>query len=445
MRRRIGVSLQRTQTAFVCLEKDGGPVVFSRAADRQKSQPVADLLRAVLQDIPIEFKNAEISIAVGAGDLACCDCFAVPFDSEGAIENVIGSLAESRCAGESAEELAIDFACHRAGVGLGVTIVAISHQQLQALREVVTQELPHATLISLTSVPIAVMSGLKDQKSSLAYSACGEAFFSHSENGTPRWRSFPLDGSADEKKEKLRHILTASGIELDAAVIACDEEPIRFLNQDVQCSLVAALAAANLTSGSSLNLLRGANDAPKSLVSQIRKTLMVAGLAAAILLVVLGLSFEKDRLAYNQKIKSLAVTEKKLWGEVFPGKPVRDDQLSREMERSIKFAFESQKAGEFPSALSFWSEIGAAMPPADQTGMQLDSVQLGTDGGRISGKVARGTTDALSNAALLEHSLNNASALTARAEFETRESDIVVRLRLEYQDAPSPNSKRAKK
>jgi hypothetical protein len=87
---------------------------------------------------------------------------------------------------------------------------------------------------------------------------------------------------------------------------------------------------------------------------------------------------------------------------------------------------------DFPSALAFWGEIGKRMPDPEAIGMTLESLDLAPDGGRISARVPAIQGDPLKNASQLEGQLNQSRKMAARGDYEVREGQVQVRLRLDF-------------
>ena len=215
--------------------------------------------------------------------------------------------------------------------------------------------------------------------------------------------------------------------------------------KQVPVSLAAAVAAALAEPDETANLLRGAKDAQRGAVSRLRGPLTKLGAAAALLLVITGFRFERHLGQCEADLEACGKTERQLWERTLPGEPYKAGELAGKLVKTLSQKEKSAAANRFPSALSFWSEVACAMPNPDQVGLSLESLHLAPDGGRMLGRVSRGSTDPLSNAALLESALSKSDRLAARGEFETRDSEIVVRLRLDYRPpatAPSEGAQR---
>ena len=72
------------------------------------------------------------------------------------------------------------------------------------------------------------------------------------------------------------------------------------------------------------------------------------------------------------------------------------------------------------------------MPEPEALGLTLESLDLAPDGGRISARLPAVKEDPLKNASQLESRLNQSSRMTARGDYEVRDGQVQVRLRMDY-------------
>jgi hypothetical protein len=431
VKRHVGVSIGRNAVAIAGVSAGRRACIeFSAVAPRVAESTPALSLAAALEKLPAEWRTADVFIAISNGDLACADCFEVPFSSESQIEAVTGSLAESRCAGFSAEDLATDL--QRVIVtknGAVVQIVAIPHTSLNALQACVKKSLPGARLKCVTAIP-AALSAVLPREGCHGYAAAGEGFVISAENTIPVWRSFPVNAASADQTLAAR----ASAQSAEATLYS-SEVPLRGM-AEVPVALAAAAAVTLSEPGKIANVLRGAKDAPRSSVARLRGPLTFAGAAAAILLLAAGLYFDKQTHEFESSAQAVENAERKLWESALPHETYKPLGLTARLKKILAQQNKVAEANKYPSAFGFWSEMASVLPNADQIGMSMESLQLGPDGGRLMGKVNKGTSDPLSNASLLESALNNSESLAARGEFETHETEIVVRMRLDYRQPP---------
>lgn len=420
MRRHIGISISRRNLALVGLTFRGRTPLLSYSAQwpRPPRTPADELLGSILKDVPLEWKDAHVRIALSNADLACGDCFIVPFRSEREVEDIAVSLAESRCAGSTSEELAIDVRLISTSAEGGIIdLTALPQANLTRLRAQLQARLPHSKLDLVSSAPSLLSRAMrkKEQVSKFVFDDAGEAVeLQFKQDQIVTWRAFPVDGVASDS--------AAGTVELRE-------------NLTVPITFAVAAAAAIAESSQVANLLRAAPDAPKNGFTLLRKPLLLSASAAAVAILLGG--FYLDRLTQNLR-SEIAATEKQesaLWREALPAESYRPGLLASRMKQVLAQRNKTAEINRFPSALTFWSEVAAVFPNPEPLGLSLESLQLGPDGGRLNGRVKRGATDPLVNAAGLESALNQSTSLAARGEFETKDSDIVVRMRLDYRNS----------
>ena len=427
MRRHIGISISRRNLAVAGLHVQGRAVQLAFSAEWARAGKVstAELLRTALAEIPALWHDARVCIALSYFDLACGDCFEVPHRSEREIVDIAGSLAESRCAGYSSEDLAIDVrVLGKSGKGSVIDLVAAPQATLEEFRVVVRTQWPKAKLELISSSPSLLAGALAAPSASsrMAFTSAGEGAEFCFEQGHPTaWRWFPLDR---EPAEPAGAIALHGGLEIPPA-------------------FAVAAAAALAVTAKSTNLLRAAPDAPRNAVALLRGPLLLSGTAAALVIFIAGLYFDKVSKNVRSELKTCEDRQRVLWHDVLPEETYRPNMLAVRMKQVLDQRNKTADANRFPSALAFWSEVASVFPNPEPLGLSLESLQLGPDGGRMNGRVKRGESDPLANAAGLEAALNQSPGLAARGEFETKETDIIVRMRLDYHAAAAAAQREA--
>lgn len=435
MKRRVGISIGRRAVAVAGVLAGRSAVIdFSGVSERNRESTLVEALQAALEKLPPAWRNSDIFLAISSGDLACADCFEVPFSSEGQIEAISGSLAESRCAGFSAEELATDLQrIDGTKTGSIVQVVALAHRTLSAILACVKTALPAARLRTVTAIPMALSHAIHRQGVH-GLIVAGEGILLANDGHAQAWRSFPVGSGRPEQA------LSTRAASVGAGDITIHTREISLCDIDtVPIDLAAAVAVALVEPGKNANLLRSAMDAPRSALARLRGLLTLAGAAAALLFVAAGLYFDKQARQLETGATAIEKTERTLWEGALPTEAYKPAALTSRLKKILAQRNRVAEANKYPSALAFWGEMASVLPNADQVGLSMESLQLGPDGGRLTGKVNKGTADPLSNASLLESALNNSESLAARGEFETRETEIVVRMRLDYRQ-PSPQT-----
>lgn len=385
--------------------------------------PADQMLGSVLKAMPVEWKDAHVRFALSNADLACGDCFLVPYRSEREVEAIAGSLAESRCAGSTSEDLAIDVRLiSTTAEGSVVDLASMPLADLAKLRAQLKEHLPESKLDLISSAPSLLAHSLreKSQAANLVFADAGEAAeLQFHQERIVSWRWFPIDrGSTstepDTSTVELRESLTVSAL------------------------LAVAAAAAMAETGQSANLLRSAPDAPKNALSLLRTPLLLSATAAVAAILVSGIYLDKLTQNLRSEITATEKQENVLWREALPAETYRAGTLASRMKQVLAQRNKTADVNRFPSALTLWSEVAAVFPNPEPLGLSVESLQLGPDGGRMNGRVKRGVGDPLAFAAGLESALNQSLSLAARGEFETKESEVVVRMRLDYRTPAVP-------
>ena len=446
--RRIGISVLRREAALIGHERGKGAISFSLRQARPTGQSAAQCIEGLLLQLPPDWQKCDLSIALSCGDLSCADCFEVPYRSAGSVATIAGSLAESRCAGENAEDMAIDLAINATTKESStIEIVAIAHSMLDEIRATVSRCVPKCRLQIVSSIPSLLARAIEtDGIHGFCFDAAAEGVLISTTNGKATgWRGFPLDSSARNAEEVLKSAVAASFKDQAAsATVLTGSSAFRVAGCDVEIALLPACAAALAQPGDCANLLHGALDAPRQLGARLRNPLLWAGAAAAILLFALGAYFEQQRNQVESDLAILKQSERKLYEKLLSGEKYTEDQLLTRMRRVLQQHTKEADANRVPSALAFWGELAGALPNPDQIGMSVESLQLSAESGRITGRVNKGPSDPLSNAALLESSVNASPALAARGEFENKEGEVVVRLNLNYRPSAQSDGGRKK-
>lgn len=416
---RAGISIGRKELALAVLKRTGqsSVLVFQHRVLRKDKRCIgelADLLKAIPSDMAV----SELAVALSPAELACADCFGVSYRTEGQLDAVKASLAESRSCGETAEELCADlFQISASKTESIVELAAIQRGVLQAIRAAL-KEAASIPLVLVTTLPSALAHGLKlpDGEHTLAF--LGETAVLHIRGGLPcGWQVFPAKTSGSDSGSAQN---SGNAVELKGGL-------------RVVLSLASAAAAASVDPGQMVNLLRDVEDAPKSLSAKLRRPLLQALGAAALLCFAAGLYFNKRAAICADGLERCAELERKLAESYLPGRNSGNASIKERVTQTRASYTRNRELNRAPSALSFWSEIGARIPSADKIGLSLESLQLSSDTGRLVARVDTTPADPLANASLLERALNSSEELAARGEFESKNNEVIVRLRLDYQ------------
>jgi hypothetical protein len=438
---RAGIAIGRKELSLAVMGRKGGApaVVFARRIARSAGGAWAESGAAeaagLLRDLPAHVTPTEIAVAFSPGELACADCFFTPYRAAPQLEAVIGSLAEERACGESADELALDFqqvAVTKAGSL--IELVAVRQDVLKALCAELGR-VSAAPVVLVTAIPVALAHAcaLTDGPHVFELESAGESILLHMAKGQPQdWRCLPIDTPGrDATPPVLTHAGQAALALLDGGIA-------------VELALLPAAAAAALDPRRALNLLRGAAGAPKSVAARLRRPLLQAAGAAALLFLAGGVCFSRKADALAQTLARCEQLEQRLGETCLPGgRRAGTQPLISRMKRALVEHNRTRDINPAFSALSFWSEIATHMPVPDRIGLALESLQLGPDSGRLVAKVDTTPNDPLANAALLERTLNSSPALTARGEYEAKSTEVVVRMRLDYKPPATPVAERA--
>lgn len=432
---RIRLSIWVARREIVAAGMNGGaPCVVLRSV-RAAGTSVSDALQSMLTALTTEWQTADVRLVLSAGDVACADCFDVPFKSEREIEDTAASLAEGRCAGESAEELAIAIRqAIRRKDGSCVHVLALKQTQLKEFREVFAKGLPRAKLTVITSaLPLLGSMLSQDGVHVLDARAGGEVLsVLVKDRAAQQWGSQP-SREAPDAAQIAKRFGDVGTLETFAAEVSLKE------GGKAPADLAVAYAALLCEPGDVLNALTIAPDAKTASSGRLRWAWMRTAIAAMLLFGAAGFYFDTVAAHSAQALSEVEKKERELWTQRFPGKEYLPGGLHASMNKLLADHNKGQGANQFPSALGFWGEVASHMPNVEQVGLSIESMQLSHDGGRLVGRVDKANDDVLKNASILEAHLNQSKKIQTRGEYETRQNDIVVRLRMDYQ----PNAPRA--
>ncbi len=238
-----------------------------------------------------------------------------------------------------------------------------------------------------------------------AFSVAGERFevWRDEAGSILRCRSYPVDGPDDPGS------LTWEGKSI----------PLRY---------APALAAAVCDPDRVPNratLLPGSKGA---LLARLREPILNVAAAAALILGALGVWLHREKSREEADLATTKRATMELWSRVLPSEAPKESGLLRALHARL-----GDGGGEAgPSMLAFWTEIGKHMPDPEPLGLCLESLDLSPEGGRLSARLPAGKDDPLKNAAALEGHLNQSEKLRSRGDYEVRDGQVQVRLRMEF-------------
>jgi len=403
---RSGIAIGRRAGRAVCLTIQGGKasLVLDRQIDRPIGMPVAETLRALLEELPGVAQGSPVGIVLASGDLACDDVWQAPQGMKARdIAAVAPVLLEARAAGETLEGLSVDIRLSREQL----EVAALDNKTLREIQEAVRSKA--LTLELVTSIPAAIAE-VFPRESRIALLWAGQRVEVDRREGPLRWRAVPMDRVRGEEGSPT---LSHQGLGLRPGQVA---------------AVAAALAHPDLVP----NVLRGAPEAPRTFEEKFRRPLRMLGFAAALLLVAAGLSFRVQEQCFRAELAAARNREAELWKFHFSDRTYVKGDLLRVAKEKLQGSGLAPGDGTIPSALCFWMELGRYLPDVESLGMTLETLDLSPEGGRLSATVAAVPTDTLRNAALLEAKLNDSQKIAVRGDFETRGSDVQVRLKMDY-------------
>jgi hypothetical protein len=416
----IGLSVGRYESIVAVVDGAGenARIAFCRAIRRQTQQTIPAAITELLKSIPAEFRSCTISMALSPALIACSDRFESALRSQRQIDEIKGSLAEARCAGEVAEDLAVDaLQCIRTDAGSVIEIIAVSLSLLKDVRNAIFTALPNAHLVLVTSMPAAISQAvrLKEGQSEETVSLAGEqVVLSRMSDGVQQWRSFPIQLTDQVLGSKF----TFTGIGAIESYVA------------------PAVAAALCDVEQTANALRDADGIGITTSQRLRGQAVRLFGAAAVLLFAIGLMFHRQAQELQQEITDARDAERKAWTQYLPKERFQPGKLNQRLKERLAEDSKARDANSTPSALSLWAEMAAVLPNADSMGMTLDTLQLGQEEARMQARVNAPANDPLQHATQLEQALNRSEQLAARGEFENKGSEVLVRMRVDYKPTP---------
>jgi len=401
----IGVALGRrkAQLAVVGGDSCARTLLVERELTRPPDASPSRTLKDLLAELPERFRNQTLALALSSGDLACDDLWEAP---EGLRARDVAAVApvllEARSTGETLEQLAVDVRL----AGGTLAAVALGTQELQdLLRE---SKARGVRLRLVTSIP-AALADVFGRKENVAISWAGQRVDVERRDGKILWRSVPQDGTEEPPATPL----ALGGLTLTPGQ-------------------AAAVAVALADSEVLPDALRGAPGAPRSFGTRFRGPLRALAVAAALFLAALGLSFRAQERRFQAELAAGEQEERSLWKRHFSDRtPVRGDLLRAAKDR-LRDSGQAGGDATVPSAFLFFMDLGRHLPDADALWLTLDTLDVSPEGGRMSASVSSVPGDVLRNAALLEAKVNESSRMTARGDFEARERDVQVRLKMDY-------------
>lgn len=293
--------------------------------------------------------------------------------------------------------------------GSQVHAVAMRTRAVEELRAVVIGR--GLSLKLVTAAPIAMGYAFKDGP--LDITAAGERCQLERIGDSLTWRSFPVDVVEDQV---LKGTLSLNG------------DPI-------PAGQAAAIAVILADPDEVPNLLYGLPGAPRSFGARCRNAFLALGVTAVLLLGALAFQFDRESWINASDLNQIHQAESRLWAKYLPGRAPREGELLRTMKRHlVETGGRSTDAGS-SSVLTLWSEIAARLPDVNETGMTLDALDLSPDEARLALRVAAPADDPMRNAALIEERLNRSDKIRARGDYEAKEREVAVRLRVDYKAA----------
>jgi hypothetical protein len=385
---RVGLAIGRRSSMIVAVQD--GRIVYEREGEKP-----GDLLSG----LPASLKVRPITVGLHSGLAASDDAWPAPSGFKTReLSEVVPVLLEARAAGETLEGLSVDARLEAGSVmSLGVPTEALR----ALLAEARACGLRIGSVTSLAAALAQVYSGQGGL--SLVWAGMRIEVASRAS-----WESSPLDRPMTPEEESAR---------------VGDLSPAQKAGFAVATADVEALP----------NALRGLPEAPRALGQVFYRPLVGLGLAASLLLLALGTLVRAHAERARLELEAADALEAGLLSKHFPGRPAVRGELSKSVREKVRETGQtSQDAGAFPSAFRFFREIGKYLPEVEPLGLALETIDVTPEGGRLVATVEAPPKEPLKNAALLEGRLNDSPLLIARGDFESREKDVQVRLKLDY-------------
>lgn len=451
--RRLALCIGRRHACVVSLT--GATQVDTVVYRHPLPRNVGPSISAVLRELLLSAKSTQFGInaqlSLSPADLACADVCEAPFNADTQLEDIAGTLAESRCAGETAENLAIDIARERRAGAPGGSrgqLIAIRHDTLDAIRSTLKELCPQARLSVVTSIPSA-LTKLLDQggleaRRALAWISPGEVVIVGRDSKIElKWRAFPHDRDVGCAIEKVKAIAASWDVPAEKLLILnseSDEEVEITKGLRIPPGAAPAVGAALMEPLRDINLLRGARDAPKRMTGKLAAPIRAALVAAAIFVFGLGLWFDRERQAFETGTAESTKQEKKLHRQALPDLRYSQGRLLSEMRKRLRRHRKNTGVEMPPSALAFWRELATHMPDPEKIGLTVDSLKLGASEGQLVGRVQTDAKEPMRHANFLQTELNRSEHLTTRGEFQKRGAEVNVNIRLNYVPPKKPTT-----
>jgi hypothetical protein len=371
--------------------------------ERTPAMAPSKVLEELLVEFPETFKKAGLALALSSGDCACDDIWMAPEGVRvGDLATVAPVLLEARATGETLEQLAIDV---RLSDGV-LQVIALQSKELLALRDVA---LAHGLKLRLLTTLPAAIADVFASEGRMSIRWAGQQVEVERREGGTGWRSIPVDVEIGAPESAL----TIGGLVLGTGQ-------------------ASATAAAFADPDAVPDALRGAPDCPKSFGERFRKPLATLAGALAVVLVSGGLFFRAQEQKFDAELVAARRVEADLWAKLFPDKKRVPGDLFRMARERLRESGNLPGASGHPSAFAHFVDLARHLPEAEGIGLSLESLDLSPEGGRMSAAVAAVQGDALRNAAILEAKISESSRIAARGDFEARQSDIQVRIKMDW-------------
>jgi hypothetical protein len=424
----IGISMGRRELCIVSAigDKNNCTITYKSNYNIPDPKNVSAILRQALQELPSNDISC-VRIALSPAFLACAGIIDVPYRKESQVAQVAKSLAEATCAGETAEEIEVDFQVgERTASGSSIELIAVRKAALIQIIDTVHAILPSCRIDTISALNAVLAESLQCAPAKVIEFP-GEAAILSMEGRFSRCRMFPWNSSPDAPDDTSAR-LAKLGVPAGATFYDKDAD-ILVSGRETKARYSGAAAVLFANQSHVPNLMRPLN---QSWSAPVYTQLRVAAIAASVLLLALGFLFNRQKDAQDGELQMLAAVEESLWKSAWPAEPFKQDELLPKVKRILTEHKKLCEANSFPSALKFWAEFAASMPDPDKLDFSLESLQLSSVEGRMVARVAAPPDKQLSNAAEFEAALNSSKRIKARADYERRESEIVMRVRMDY-------------
>jgi hypothetical protein len=396
MRVSFGIAVCRRAASGVVLEPSGnGWKVGSQwRVVRGAGETLGQVLGRLLQEGPASVRITPPAIALSPADLACADGWDAPATVKAApFARLAPALCEARCAGEGLEDLDLDV------IEMQGSLQAVAIRKALLAEIVTTCAAAGRPPRLVSSVPAVLAQLFKEVDLSFG----GERFQIRTREGKPEWRAFPVEASDSQGTLRIGALDVPEALAAAVAVALCDPEAV--------------------PNGLS---------AHRPAFRKLRAPLLNLTAAALLLLGALGVRFHVEAERDRAQLENCERTERELWGRFLPDQEARSGGILRGIHDRLGDLGEASGEDDFPSALAFWGEIARLMPDPEPLGMTLESLDLAPDGGRLSARIPAIPGDPLKNATRLEGQLQASKKMATRGDYEVRDGQVHVRLRMDY-------------